>query len=472
MLDRATAMRTEGCPVRLADLVDDDAVCLLRNAASAALGDQNESARYFGLTPYSDQSAEGRLGFFVGIGRLSEAPARVLRVGPREFGGNGAEFCIDYLALYAACAVDPEVSSHLDQCLSVYSDEAPIDAPDEGVWSPLIALAYLKAVHDLVQRHLRRGFISREEDLRDRIRGQVAFGRYAARSLARGHPEIVPCRFQALEQDTLENRILRTALTCARQLLDGAAGQGFGGPEAAWRIWSRQADAALAGAAIARITPRDFHVARKAGAYRHYARPLALARAVLTRTGFDPNQPVPQAAARLVPFRLATPELFERYVELCLRRIAGWKIWAGYHDQNLVEKGKSFMVRPDFLAWQGDRRVIVDAKYKNLSTQRPGGADDDNPLRWDVYQTLAYSRHRAVKRTFSPEPPNEPSAIVLCYPARASTDALSEAGSALQAALTGENPIVRPHICDFDLPVVLVGLPVPTVPGNGIGPGA
>lgn len=465
-------VHTEGCPVRLADLVDDDAVCLLRKAASAALGDKNESARYFGLTPYSDQSAEGRLGFFVGIGRLSEAPAHVLRVGPREFGGNGAKFCIDYLALYAACAADPEVSSHLDQCLTVYPDEAPVEAPDEAVWSPLIALAYLKAVHELVQRHLRRGFISREEDLRGRIRGQVAFGRYTARSLARGHPEIVPCRFQALEQDTLENRILRTALVGACRLLDGAAGQGLGGPEAAWRIWSRQADAALAGAAIARITPRDFQAARKAGAYRHYARPLALARAVLTRTGFDPNQHVPPAAARLVPFRLATAELFERYVELCLRRLAGWNIWAGYHDQNLVEEGQSFMVRPDFLAWQGNHRVIVDAKYKNLSTQRPGGADDDNPLRWDVYQTLAYSRHRAVKGTFPPEPPNGPSAVVLCYPARGARDALAEASAVLQAALTRENPAVYRCICDFDVPVVLVGLPVPTVPGNGNTPGA
>lgn len=469
VLDPATTMSTEGCPVRLTELVDEDAVSLLRNAASAA--PKAEKPRYFGLAPFSEHSAEGQLGYFVGIGRLPQAPGRILRVQPRVFDRDGGGFRIDYLALYAACAADPEVSSHLDQCLTVYSDEAPIDAPDEAVWSPLIALAFMKAVHDLVQRHLRRGFISREEDLRGRIRGQVAFGRYAARSLARGHPEIVPCRFQALEQDTLENRILRTALACARQLLDGAGGQGLGGREAAWRIWSRQADAALAGAAIARITPRDFHAARKAGAYRHYARPLALARAVLTRTGFDPNQPVPQAAARLIPFRLATAELFERYVELCLRRLAGWNIWAGYHDRNLVENGMYFKVRPDFLAWNGDRRVIVDAKYKDLSTQRPVGADEDNPLRWDVYQMLAYSRHGAVKRTFSPQPPNEPSAIVLCYPAWKSEDAIC-ASCALQAALTGENPAVHRRICDFDLPVVLVGLPVPTAAGNGAAPGA
>jgi 5-methylcytosine-specific restriction endonuclease McrBC regulatory subunit McrC len=324
----------------------------------------------------------------------ASADARSPHVEPRRFNSNGIEFRIDYLALYAACAADPEVSSRLDQCLTVYSDEAPVEAPAGADWSPLIALAYLRVLHDLVQRHLRRGFVSREEDLHDRIRGQVAFGRYAARSLARGHPEIVPCRFQALDQDTPENRILRTALVGACRLLDGAAGQGLSSPASAWRVWSRQADAALAGAAIARIPPRDFRTARKAGAYRHYARSLALAQAVLTRTGFDPNQPAPQAVARLVPFRLSTCELFERYLEVCLRRLGRNCVWGGHHDQNL---GCEFRVRPDFLLRSARGGVILDAKYKNLSDQSPRNSDDQNSLRGDVYQTLAYSTHTKVR---------------------------------------------------------------------------
>lgn len=56
---------------------------------------------------------------------------------------------------------------------------------------------------------------------------------------------------------------------------------------------------------------------------------IALARAVLTRTGFDPNRPIAPACARLVPVRLATAELFERYMEVRLRRLPGWRVWAG-----------------------------------------------------------------------------------------------------------------------------------------------
>lgn len=382
---------------------------------------------------------------------MPQAPDRVLHVRPRVFGGNGQAFRIDYLALYVACAADPEVFRHLDHCLTVYVDEEPIAVEKAGEYSLLIALAYLKSLHELVQRHLRRGFVTREEDLRGRVRGQIALGRYAARSLARAHPEIVPCRFQALEQNTLENRILRTALAGARRLLEDASGRGLGGTQAAWHVWARQADAALAGAAIARIMPRDFQAARKSGAYRHYARPLALARAVLTRTGFDPNQPIAPACARLVPFRLATAELFERYMEVRLRRLPGWRVWAGYHDHNL---GPNFWVRPDFLAWHKDgRRVIVDAKYKDFARQKPSGADEDNSLRPDVYQTLAYSRHQAVRKTLG----GEATAILLCYPARGEENAADR----LAAALAGENPPAC-RLDDFTLPVILLALPTPS----------
>jgi hypothetical protein len=455
----AITVHRENTRIKLSDLVDDEHVPALRSAASDSR--KGRDHRYFDLESSWEGAVEAGLGFVVGIGRLPQAPERVLCVTPREFRTGEYPFRVDHLRMYAACAADPDVSRHLDECLSVYDDEAPIDAPDTGDWSPLIALAFVKSAHELVQRHLRRGFVSKENELRGRIRGQVAFGRYAATSLARGRPEVVPCRFQALEQDTLENRILRTALAGARRLLDGVTGQRLGGGDAQWRIWTRQVDSALAGAAVARIMPRDFLAARKSGAYRHYARPLALARAVLTRTGFDPNQHFDQERitrnVRLVPFRLATAELFERYVEVCLRGV-GLCVWAGYNDQNL---GKPFKVRPDFLARKDNNVLIVDAKYKDLSKQQPGGADDENPLRRDIYQTLGYSRHKKVLDKLA----GKPSGIILCYPAIGGNDSLKEAGNKLTALLEGRDlPGGYELYKDFDIPIKLVGIPTPTAP--------
>jgi len=200
----------EGAELDIGLLASEEAGARLRESARTAA--DNEDARYFGLRAYSSESSTGVLGYYVGIGRLSEAPDRILRVSARRFGESNARLAIDYVRVYAICAADPEVSQHLDRCLTVYPDEPPVVAHDEASWSPLIALAYIKVLHTLIQRHLRLGFIVRQETLRGRVRGQVDVGRHVTQSSARGHPEVVPCRFQGLEQDTIENRILRTAL--------------------------------------------------------------------------------------------------------------------------------------------------------------------------------------------------------------------------------------------------------------------
>ncbi len=448
----------EGTAVDFANLVEADAFPQFGNALRAS----PNNPRYFGITPAWRDAPHGTFGYFVGIGRLPEAPDNPLIVNPRNFNHDNQQFQIDYLAMYAACAAHPDVSPHLDACLTIYDDETPIEAPDQGHWSPLIALAFIKATQELVQRHLRRGFITRQEDLRGRIRGQIMVGRYVATSLAKAHPEIVPCRFQALEQNTLENRILRTALVGAKRLLDGATGQNLTGRDAQWRLWSRQIEAALAGATIARITPRDFLAARKSGTYSHYARPLSLARAILTRTGFDPSQPTPDEnqnqAVRLVPFRLATAELFERYVEVCLRNIQGLKVWAGYTNENL---GERFKVRPDFLVSENAHRVVVDAKYKDINKQAPGNADDENSLRADIYQILAHALHTGVIQRLEPSIGVMPTGVILCYPT------FQENADNFDAILQQPNwqelqvGADQRKITDFNIPILLLGIGVP-----------
>ena len=83
----------------------------------------------------------------------------------------------------------------------------------------------------------------------------------------------------------------------------------------------------------------------------------------------------------------------------------------------------------------------------------PGDTDEDNSLRWDVYQTLAYSRHQAVREKLL----GEATAILLCYPARGEENAADR----LAAALAGENsPACR--LDDFTLPVILLALPTPS----------
>jgi 5-methylcytosine-specific restriction endonuclease McrBC regulatory subunit McrC len=114
--------------------------------------------------------------------------------------------------------------------------------------------------------------------------------------------------------------------------------------------------------------------------------------------------------------------------------------------------------------WSDDHRVIVDAKYKNISQQQPGQSGQDNSLQWDAYQTLAYSRHDEARTTFGAVGADAASAIVLCYPSPDNRNAPDEVAISAAAALQGRDLLGFVHRCfyDFDLPVTLLSVPVPT----------
>jgi len=187
-----------------------------------------------------------------------------------------------------------------------------------------------------------------------------------------------------------------------------------------------------------------------------------------------------------VPFRLATAELFERYVEACLRFALRTRqdhaMWVGYHDNNV---GKKFAIRPDFLVRAGDERLVLDAKYKDLIRQSPRGSNgEESRFRQDSYQVLSYSQHRCVQSWWSNQGLLPPSGTVLCYPmclriARQEGQQdpdnnvgalITEVARGAAKLASGSEVIARSDMRsvifnDFVLPVIQLGLAVPLQPG-------
>lgn len=120
-------------------------------------------------------------------------------------------------------------------------------------------------------------------------------------------------------------------------------------------------------------------------------------------------------------------------------------VWAGYRDQNL---GSSFKVRPDFLVQTGNHRIVIDAKYKNIANQNPANANEDNPLRYDIFQALAHAHHTGVVTKLG----GPATAIILCYPSRPEAAEQADPISGLQNVNA-----LRAHanVPDFDIPIIL-----------------
>ena len=318
-----------------------------------------------------------------------------------------------YLSMYMACLADPTVAEHLENCFFTWPEDPPIEAATITDLTPLMVAVFLASLRKLCQRHLRRNFITMEENLDGHLKGRVLLPTHLRHNIARMRPDRVYCQFQVISNDCLENRILRAALEQSSLYIASHRVPKVG-PIPDWltqlQSWVRLCRSALSGVSVTRILPRDFVGLRHSGTFIHYRRPHHYARMVLSLLGFDPERCYSDRELKInmvPPFALCSFELFERYTEALLRRSGHDYIWAGYgKEHNLKPKRGRIPVRPDFVL--RNRGWIVDCKYK-----RPKG---EAPLNEDVYQIVAYSRHRCVLRMLRELAEGRPTNLILLYP--------------------------------------------------------
>jgi 5-methylcytosine-specific restriction endonuclease McrBC regulatory subunit McrC len=133
---------------------------------------------------------------------------------------------------------------------------------------------------------------------------------------------------------------------------------------------------------------------------------------ILNILGSDPTMDPPldeRTGVAFPPFALCTYELFERYTEVLLRRQFS-DLHPGYDDSNLKPDEGRYIVRPDFLV--PGRRWILDCKYKPIPPEY------EEPQA-DIYQVIAYSRHKKVIEVLSSKSDcneSEPLGVFLLYP--------------------------------------------------------
>ena len=332
-----------------------------------------------------------RSGNFIGAVWIGEGDCRAPLVVSSKFEN------LDYLQMYLDCADDKKVRARLGKCFSIWPEQAPIEA-ENAVFSELIVCAFLRELNDLCRRHLRRYFTAEEENLFGKVKGKIMFARQLRDNIPRAREASVWCRYNTALPDFLENRVLRAALEkSAKFLARSLMRKKLDLP----RRWIAAARVSLAGVAVEKIFARDFVLLRKTGVFSSYKRPLQLARMVLQTLGGDPRaeSETPKSVA---PFALDSAELFERYAELHLREKypdlqAGGK-WGNTRGD---KAGFAVSIRPDFWSPQTDDSParIIDAKYKRISleTARVDGEKSDADKKIandDVYQLMAYSRHR------------------------------------------------------------------------------
>lgn len=322
---------------------------------------------------------------WVGVVRL---PTVEIRVVPKVTG--------DQLGLVRLI----EYASGLD-ALTRLRDGATLEASGDSLIE-LFALLFVEASERVLRRGLLSGYVEREDDL-PMVRGRILGDRQVLERF--GQLDRIICRFDELEHDVVENRLLAAALQVASPLVTSAGLQ---------RRISR-----LRGVLepICDTDQLDLADARATLTYNrlnaHYETAHQLAWLLLNALGVDDL--VAPGETRSFSFLLNMNQLFERFAARVVEQVlpaVRYRVTSQLPYRSVVWNVSSQRpytnIIPDVVVerrGESDCRVAIDAKYK-LYDER--GFDPS-----DIYQTFLYAF--ALAGTVSDGMPTS----LLLYPATA-----------------------------------------------------
>ena len=267
----------------------------------------------------------------------------------------------------------------------------------------LIALLFADEAWRVVRRGLARHYVEREEVL-GQVRGRILTDRQVLKRF--GRLDRIHCRFDDLEGDVDENRLLLAGAVAATRHVRSVTLR---------RSLERLRSVLMLTCDVSEFDPRGV---RKELVYdrlnAHYEAAHGLSYLLLDGLGLDDL--LFQGTTRGTSFLIDMNALFERFVEVVFRRaLEGRRVSVEAQlpmRSVLWDVGKNApygTVRPDLVIRRDDGRVLaVDAKYKTYDVHDVSSAD--------LYQLMIYAL--ATCRPRAGEEPSLPKAL-LVYPASA-----------------------------------------------------
>jgi len=252
---------------------------------------------------------------------------------------------IDFVSIFsAAFSDDIDDIDYLQNSYSINFSAPPIeDKTLDSILSPLIVAHFICVIKRLLLKGLRKQYIIREENLKNKTKGHVLPFKTFQKNVIRGHAEKTYCRFQEYSCDTPENRLLKKALIAAVSLVGNAQGL---------LIPLRKALSAFHDVSE-NATFQPVKSFRKDKLHTDYPEAIRLAKIILRKKDFSISQN--GSVKHLVPeFAIDMSRIFEFYTLSWLRKNVNTKV--------LFQEEAGIMGICDYLI--PTEKLIIDAKYK------------------------------------------------------------------------------------------------------------
>lgn len=301
--------------------------------------------------------------YFVGVDWVKEKELAV-QVSPKM--NDGME--IDYVRMLNVALCEQENFTHLKDLVTIKFDKPSIRIhQNKDLLSIFIVTEFLNVLHHIVKKGLKKGYISIEKNLHNKVKGHILVGRNISHNLTKGKVTDNICRYQIYDVDTQENRILKKALLFCSEIL---------------KVYRHALDVSVLQKKVGFIKPHFENVGsdistqtiktfRSNPVFREYNLAIEFAQLLMHRFSYDITL-VGRKEICTPPFWIDMSKLFELYVFHHLRKVFVKKGEVQYHI-NAHYQELDYLLHPK--EWANP--YVIDAKYKPKYKYQGGISTDD-----------------------------------------------------------------------------------------------
>jgi 5-methylcytosine-specific restriction enzyme subunit McrC len=349
-----------------------------------------------------------RANYFIGYRWTDEKYENYIYVAAKE--DKDTKYKANYLEMFLTCMNDPIVSKKMENTYKIFFDEPWIKTQEnENYITPLIVLHFLHTIKKISCKGLKKGYVKVTTNLTSKVKGRILINQTIKKNHFKNRPDKTVCSHQVFTINCIENKIIKTALVqCGKHLSD------IGQNETISKLLKQNLNV-FELVDTEEVFESDFSKIRHSPFYKEYKEALRLAKMIFKRFGFTLNGDNGDKVYKTPPFYIDMPELFERFVEVKLRREPQYQydLIPGYSQDN----GTSYRwgLRPDFVV--KNKKTIIDAKYKYWIESCNGCHKQKD----DFQQLSLYGRDNEIREVIGLED-NEEAKLIFIFPTFKETD--------------------------------------------------
>ncbi|MFW2085330.1 5-methylcytosine restriction system specificity protein McrC [Acinetobacter baumannii] len=314
--------------------------------------------------------------YYVGIDWLKKNDS-VIYVAPKL---NEEAKETDYFKMLFSCMKHPEIAEFSNNLCEIKFDEPYIQInQQQDLITPILVIRYLQLLKVIVRKGLKKSYYRVEQNLSSKIKGKVIVSKTLKQNILKNRPNKTICNFEVYSVDSIENKILKSALKLAdRYLMNYRQFSEYFVPLLNFSkpAFHEVDDSTFDLNILKKTKPNAF--------YKEYKDALDLAKMIIKRFGYNLKE-VDEKVVSVPPFWIDMPKLFEFYVLGLLKERYGSQIQF---------QAKGNYGEPDFLLVSQSEKMVIDTKYKKIYQNNKQQQDRYNSD--DIRQIAGYARDKKI----------------------------------------------------------------------------